>query len=675
MKCPWLGCRDAISAPRRLRNNSSSLKIDNSQLVRRRNLCLPYRKLYTSHCLLEHRSSSWQEALLCDLRSSERKSLFLQLKSQCPRVVNPSRAERRNEKKELRRKMFGCRREPLYTFQVASQFAQLGGSQKVFQFLKTAAKNVHKQFSESSVAPCLTLTTHELSATNTQIYNAAKQDLDFLPTPEGVKANLRRIVELAAFESDTFEPEAGSNSNEEGSRISKQKARKKIFRFQGSLRVRCFKLSSDARRVHKNPVRYHTESMVSEVDQGDKGAKTCQLRSRIKTAELHSGKDSEDLMDRNVSPTLFEASEIEQNGIVFDKKRDTYFGVRESLEKSIEKGMVKIEKETGKVYEMDQEISVWKVSDRYEYEKVEFFLTYDMAAACAVCKQGGKNDKNNQFCLYCKDTHKMRRQVLTLVMVEESIVLSDFANQHDMHVSTLLLLNNPAHSEFFEGFTQVPRSLSRCQEDVSSSQASTHSKQFQSRGRQSIAQEGFSVQPGQGRGRGRGSKRVGCEQPRYSGYRSTRETLRENPVVHRVDSQLYATWNHTDSSSCLIPANTVLRIVRKNKIERESLALSKNWLNYRPRTEKKLERLLICTLHADMRLSEGILLILFRKVKHESPSRIESLVSHLRDICKISNSFYRDKISNAWCMKGLNGPECKKLRDSGELHLNVSTFF
>jgi hypothetical protein len=90
----------------------------------------------------------------------------------------------------------------LYQQDIAARFAKLGGSHRVYQFLKNSAKKVF--------STCLP-TRNEVSKANASIYDDAKKDLDFLPTPEGIKSSLLRVVELAAFELDTFAPDVQAN--------------------------------------------------------------------------------------------------------------------------------------------------------------------------------------------------------------------------------------------------------------------------------------------------------------------------------------------------------------------------------------------------------------------------------------------------------------------------------
>ncbi len=101
-------------------------------------------------------------------------------------------------------------------------------------------------------------TKNEVSSASVAIYKAAKQDLFFMPVPEGIKADLRSIVEIAASQID-IERAGGGRKRKKGA----SPVHLETNRFQKILRVRRFKISLDARQVHKNPSRHHTEVMTA----------------------------------------------------------------------------------------------------------------------------------------------------------------------------------------------------------------------------------------------------------------------------------------------------------------------------------------------------------------------------------------------------------------------------
>ncbi len=126
--------------------------------------------------------------------------------------------------------------DPLCQQDIASRFAELGGSHRVHQFLKSSAQTVF--------LTCLP-TRNEVTQTKAKLYDATKKDLDFLPTPEGIKASLRRVEELAAFETGTFEPHLPANKKSGAERkigrpTEFRLRRAERERFQGNLRVHRF---------------------------------------------------------------------------------------------------------------------------------------------------------------------------------------------------------------------------------------------------------------------------------------------------------------------------------------------------------------------------------------------------------------------------------------------------
>ena len=56
---------------------------------------------------------------------------------------------------------------------------------------------------------------------------------------------------------------------------------------------------------------------------------------------------------------------------------------------------------------------------------------------------------------------------------------------------------------------------------------------------------------------------------------------------------------------CSIPSGCRVRVVRKNSMDRRSSFLDALW-------QPEMQRVVMCTLHADMRLSEGLIAGLFR---------------------------------------------------------------
>jgi hypothetical protein len=87
----------------------------NHSIIRcRRRRCFMHRRLHAMNSIFQHRATSWQEALACDLRTSDRKKIILEFKVQCPEILNPSKEDKRNKKRVLRASVFGKGIDPLY---------------------------------------------------------------------------------------------------------------------------------------------------------------------------------------------------------------------------------------------------------------------------------------------------------------------------------------------------------------------------------------------------------------------------------------------------------------------------------------------------------------------------------------------------------------------------------
>jgi hypothetical protein len=80
-----------------------------------------------------------------------------------------------------------------------------------------------------------------------------------------------------------------------------------------------------------------------------------------------------------------------------------------------------------------------------------------------------------------------------------------------------------------------------------------------------------------------------------------------HPRLH----DLFDSWDpnlvEQDWAACIIPKGYQVRIVRKNSMDRKSQFLN-------DLCKPDMKRFVMCTLHADMHLSEGIFARLFRKL-------------------------------------------------------------
>jgi len=98
---------------------------------------------------------------------------------------------------------------------------------------------------------------------------------------------------------------------------------------------------------------------------------------------------------------------------------------------------------------------------------------------------------------------------------------------------------------------------------------------------------------------------------------------------------------------------------------RESEFLKREW------GVDDVRRVVMCPLHADMRLTEGLLAGIFRKV--HKLGKIKSLNDLILQHCKIQPRFVQKKNGKGYEQYGLSGNECRKLRELHEEELRIQT--
>jgi len=135
--------------------------------------------------------------------------------------------------------------------------------------------------------------------------------------------------------------------------------------------------------------------------------------------------------------------------------------------------------------------------------------------------------------------------------------------------------------------------------------------------------------------------------------------------LHVLYNEWKAAGTHCKPDECMIRKGTKIRVVRKNQMDRMSQPLRETWgIN-------DMIHVVMCSLHADMRLSEGILAAFFRKALMISNNRAEQLNTLLEENCKIATRFVKQKDHSGYTQFGLTGVDCRKLRekDGGTIKL------
>ena len=123
--------------------------------------------------------------------------------------------------------------------------------------------------------------------------------------------------------------------------------------------------------------------------------------------------------------------------------------------------------------------------------------------------------------------------------------------------------------------------------------------------------------------------------------------------------KMFQDWEHLIKEKkfdqCIIPAKCKVRVVRKNPMNRVSEYMKSTW------SPESVMRVVMCALHADMRMTEGLLAGFFLKAHKLGKATMfnELLQKH----CGIKEKFTRRKKGSGYEQHGMRGSECVLLRE------------
>jgi hypothetical protein len=372
---------------------------------------------------------------------------------------------------------------------------------------------------------------------------------------------------------------------------------------------------------------------------------------------------------------------LERSEIVYDHDCDTYYGVLDGLHEKYGAENVSVHLDVEDPFVEIKELGseVWERYRRYTPAKITFIMASDMAAMFSVMRHGGVSDPNGHFCTHCHEHSAHRGMPYAWITVDSDKSIQVVAEEWDMFPETMFAINGGGilgkhpHGENFSEYTLFDRfetvdwERSSGEEDVldgsdedagrtstggGGSGQTTQTPAATSSRRSGQSRTGFSF--GISRGGGSGKKRK-----QRSNEPAIDKRLCTNMEKTAMDQwkSLLCDWGERPGvgqwDQCIIPSGTLCRVVRKNPFNRRSEALEKTW------KPLDMQQAVPCVLHADMRLSEGLLAGLFRKA-HKSHS-VDSFNAKIKQLCGVSSKFTMN--NGKYESFGLNGPECKKLRE------------
>ena len=264
--------------------------------------------------------------LVSNMTYQERQRIYRLIKSVDSTVTLHYKVLRK-EKSLLRKKQRAAREAPEVYAKAVATYLGAGGTQKAYRVCIKIARDCSKNPSGS-----LPSSSQTRSDCWKAIADSAHVDLKFRATPEGLAVNLRAAVELAVHLHETTplpKPKVRKNASSRKTAPEPTVPAERFLETEQGTTEYVIKLTFDSRKV--NSKRHHTEAAFNLMIGGYIGGLLSQLTMRIKTIVLWSGKDTQDLVERNLKETIVECEDLRQRGIVYDRDCNTFYGVRDTL--------------------------------------------------------------------------------------------------------------------------------------------------------------------------------------------------------------------------------------------------------------------------------------------------------------------------------------------------------
>jgi hypothetical protein len=175
------------------------------------------------------------------------------------------------------------------------------------------------------------------------------------------------------------------------------------------------KFTWDSRSISKKM--HQTEGMLLIIPHGPDGTLYCQSALRIRTVIVYTGKDSKEMVHRNMLQVLKEIEDLRVHGLRYSAEHDTFLN-------QVGQGGVKAPLKSG-----DRNVGL------------DMVLPADMAAHIGLFGHGGTRDSNKHFCTHCTCHMSERHMPHCLVRVQNDSSVQKLADSHGMSTDLFLALN------------------------------------------------------------------------------------------------------------------------------------------------------------------------------------------------------------------------------------------
>jgi hypothetical protein len=175
------------------------------------------------------------------------------------------------------------------------------------------------------------------------------------------------------------------------------------------------KFTWDSRSISKKM--HQTEGMLLIIPHGQDGTLYCQSALRIRTIIVYTGKDSKEMVQRNMKRILDEIEDLRVHGLRYSAEKDTFLN---QVGQSGEKAPLK----SG-----DRDVGL------------DMFLPADMAAHIGLFGHGGTRDSDKHFCTHCACSMLKQHTPHCLVRVGKNSSVLELADEHGMSTALFLALN------------------------------------------------------------------------------------------------------------------------------------------------------------------------------------------------------------------------------------------
>ena len=477
-----------------------------------------------------------------------------------PRIEQRCIMPRKKLEKEVLRKykaeMREKRNDKLSLMSAVSKLSISGLSSKAYCTLRAVLNDMGMR----GVLP----TDKALRQTKAELWKLSMDDLQIFPTKDGwfvspravVEMEILRLMQQGALKSDR-DVDVGPDGRG----------------WQDHFNV---KITLDARRITKRTSQ--TEVMLLIIPKGQEGVDCCQKALSIRTIGIWMGKDSGANVQVNMGPFFDEIASLEKDGVWFCPTEKKLLGIWEKLSKD--------------------ETTEALVAKGFRKVTLTFWHGADMAAQCAVLGQGCAG---HRYCAHC-NAHKNQRHIpYELYKVQEDINFQKLASEFDMFPTTLYAINAAADDTNVLCLSED--GLRACTKESEIREESVGSAV----GRDAGVEQAMANNAGGG-----AEMRRPAKKRRGAGQTQARVTVSgvcKGPNT-TVLKPLVGWKQHADScvcNQCIVPANTVVRVIPKPSYDRDSHWLAQHWSSY------KHLRFPFCALHCLMRITEAMFQMISQK--------------------------------------------------------------